>query len=277
MKCPACGTEQVDGAKVCGACGMVLDERVDAPALGGPPAEGSTEEAGQTQAPAAGTASASVPLESLASNPQVAEITKRTRSGLIDGWSAFRRLATDPVGQLIPVADDLGLDRARTVGLVYGVTFTVALWLGFTIALRRLFSNPLLGYYGAVLGSNPAGSQLKLLIFGLVPFVSLVAACFLARAAFRSTGRGLGGDIYYVGVALMPFAVFFVLSGILGAAVPELVVALLIVAMCLHVLILFRGSSEIGALGDQRASLAVPLMLLVAAWISSVILRSMLL
>jgi len=274
MQCPACGAENESSVKVCSQCGSVIGEPTALEPTNAAPEATGPDTTGSKPAPEA--PSLSTTLESLSSSPQVAEVTQQTRVGLTDGWAALKALAIDPVGQLTPVADDLGPERARAVGIVYAVVFSLALWLGSTLVLRSLFSGPLFGFYGQMLGATSAGTQFKLLIYGFVPYVGLVAASALARALLREPGRGIAGDLYYVGVSLLPFAVFLVLSGILGAAVPEVVFALVILALCFHILILFKGCSEIAGLGERRASFAVPLMLLVAGWISSVIIRSVL-
>jgi hypothetical protein len=183
--------------------------------------------------------------------------------GIKDSWAALAVLLPDPVSRLPGVIADIGPRRSGVVGVVYAILFALCVWLGATIMLSRI-----------PFASMSAGTHVKLLLFSLVPYVGLVAACVVARALAHSRGGGVSGDMYYVGVAILPLGGFALVSGILGMAVPELALALLVLALCLHVLLLFKGASVVGGMGERTASLAVPVILLLAAWITSVFLRS---
>jgi len=78
------------------------------------------------------------------------------------------------------------------------------------------------------------------------------------------------------GAALLPFAFVALLTGIFSFQSMDISSGLFLFAICLAVLMLFSGLTRIGKLAERPASLAVPLMVIVSAWISRALYREML-
>ena len=180
-----------------------------------------------------------------------------------DALTAFKTFATDPVGGLPAAANSLGNARAMGVGIIFGVVFTLLTGFG----IYRVF---LSGF-----GGPGVGGFLKMLLVAAVPFVCLAASGMAVRKLFGGQG-GLGMDTFIAGAACLPFGVVMLLGSLLGAGNLDVIYALSMFAICFTILMLFSGLTRIGKTSERAATIAVPLMLLVSAWLAKTIYASML-
>jgi hypothetical protein len=105
---------------------------------------------------------------------------------------------------------------------------------------------------------------------GLVPFVSLVGAMALARQIFRGNGR-FAGDVFAAGAALLPSGFLVLAAALLGVANVEVIVILSLFALTYSILMLYAGCSRIGGISEAGAAPGVPIILLLSAWITKII------
>jgi hypothetical protein len=169
--------------------------------------------------------------------------------------------------------EGLGPRNALGAAIVFALVFDICL----TIGARRAVTSGrgLLSTLGGSTVDTSFGDLLKLLLCGLVPFVSITGACYVARKAFRGRG-GFEGDAFVAGASLLPAAFLFLITGVLGFANIEVVAIIAVFAMCYMVLIIHTGCREISSLAEPGATVAVPLILLVSAWLSKIILAAVL-
>ena len=113
----------------------------------------------------------------------------------------------------------------------------------------------------------------KVVFLGIVPFASLTGACALARAIFRGTGR-FAGDVYTAGAVLLPTGIMVLVASLLGAANLEVILILYLFALTYSILMLYAGCSRIGNISEAGAAPAVPIILLLSAWITKIIVTS---
>ncbi len=179
-----------------------------------------------------------------------------------DALAAFKTFATDPVGGLPVAANSLGQGRAMGVGIVFGVVFTLLTAFG----IYRVF----LGMFG---GPGVEGF-LRMLLVAAVPFACLAVAGFAVRKVFGGEG-GLGMDTFIAGAACLPFGFMMLIGSLLGPQNLDMVYALAMFAICFTILMLFSGLTRIGKTSERAATIAVPLMLLVSAWLAKAIYGSM--
>ena len=196
-----------------------------------------------------------------ASNPTAA-VADKVKAASKDSLQAFLKFATDPVAGLSGAYESLGAARALSVGISFGVVFTLCALLG-AYRLIPEFARP-----------PGVGGFFKMLVCAFVPFVSLGGACALARLVFRGKG-GLSNDSFIAGASLLPFGCVMLLSTILGAGNMEVISALAVFALCLTILMLFAGCTRISKMSERSATLAVPLVLLLSAWFSKIIYTAM--
>ena len=194
-----------------------------------------------------------------AANPAGA-VTDKVKAASKDSLQAFLKFATDPVAGLSVAYESLGAARALSVGISFGIVFALCVLFG---AYR-------------LIPFRPPGAEgfFKLLVCAVVPFVTLVGACALARLVFRGKG-GLGNDSFIAGAAVLPFGFVMLLSSILGAGNLEVISALAVFALCLTILMLFAGCTRITMMSERLATIAVPLMLMLSAWLSKIIYAAM--
>ena len=176
-----------------------------------------------------------------------------------DALQALKQLALDPVGGLAAAYN--ALDSRRAVGAAVGFAAIFALCVLVTV----LSIKPGFVRLDFV-------DYLKLLIFTLVPPVAASAACLLARLAFRGSG-GYEGDAFVGCATVLPLGVLCPLAATVGASNVEVVAILLTFALAYSILILYAGCVHISTIRTSLAAPAVPLILLVTAWFSSILAR----
>ena len=179
-----------------------------------------------------------------------------------DALEAFKMFATDPVPGLPKAFESLGEARALGAGIGFGIVTALCF-----VAWGYLF----FGEFGRPQGF---GGFLKTLLWSVVPFASLVGACFLARLVFRGKG-GINHDCFIAGAAILPLGVLFLLAGIFGLQHLDVTYYFVPFALCTAVLLLFSGCVRIFYMSERAATIAVPVLLIISGWISKAIYSAM--
>jgi len=204
----------------------------------------------------------SVPLASESRGGAQMEFSARLKTASKDASHAFRSFATNPVGGLPVSFAELGAPRAMGVGIVFAVFSILCVFIGVYVALPA-FSKP------------DFGDSLKFIVFGAVPFVSLLAASAATRKIFGGVGS-VHGDSFIAGAALLPFGLLVLVSSILGLANLEIAALLVVFALCYGILMLYTGVTRISNVSESRAAFAVPVMIIVSFWLTKIIFGAML-
>jgi hypothetical protein len=236
MFCKSCGRALADTLKFCDGCGADIE---------------------------GGATGAATPLSQ--------QLKSEVKARSLDAWQGVKLFAKSPVGGL-PESFALFDDRrAIQVGIVFAIAYEVAVLLGALIFKSK--TEALLGGIlpvSQLMGELTAAQLFKVLFLGLVPFASLIGACALARAIFHGTGR-FAGDVYTAGAVLLPTGLLVLLAALLGAANFEVIAILFLFALTYSILILYAGCSRIGLISEAGAAPAVPIILLLSAWITKII------
>lgn len=195
------------------------------------------------------------------------QLKSEVKARSLDAWRGIKLFAKSPVGGLpesFALFDD---QRAIQVGIVFAIVYEVALLLG-----ALIFKSKAPGLLGGIvpIGDLTAAQVFKVLFLGLVPFASLIGACALARAIFHGKGR-FAGDVYTAGAVLLPWGFLVLAASLLGVANWEVIMILLLFALTYSILILYAGCSRIGTISEAGAAPAVPIILLLSAWITKII------
>ncbi len=191
------------------------------------------------------------------------EVGERVKTASKDAMQAIKVFAANPVGGLPAAFENLDEARAIGVGIAFAVVFVFCVFAGVYMILPA-WSRP-----------SDIGSFFKVLIFGAVPFVSIVGASALARKIFGGAGS-FGGDSFIAGASLLPFGFLVLLGGILGIGNFEIIAFLSVFALCYTILMLYTGSTRISKISESRAALAVPIMVIVSGWLTKVLYTAML-
>lgn len=185
------------------------------------------------------------------------QMSAKVKAASRDATAAFKTFATNPVGGLPAAFANLGPARAVGVGIVFGVVSILCVFIGIYIALPS-FSKP------------DIGDSIKFMVFGAVPFLSLLAAAAATRKVFGGKGR-YQGDCFIAGAALLPFGFLILLTSLLGIANLEIAVLLFVFALCYGILMLYTGITRISLVSESRAAFAVPVMIIVSFWFTKII------
>ena len=197
------------------------------------------------------------------SQPRVApQVTAKVKEASRDATQAFKTFASNPVGGLPVAFHSLGPPRAMGVGIVFAVFSILCVFVGVYIALPT-FSKP------------DFADSLKIIFFGAVPFVSLLAAGAATRKVFGGQGS-LHGDCFIAGAALLPIGALVLVSSVLGLANLEIAALLVVFALCYGILMLYTGVTRISLVSESRAAFAVPVMIIVCFWLTKIIFGAML-
>jgi hypothetical protein len=180
-----------------------------------------------------------------------------------DAVEAFKLFATNPVGKMPVSFETLGEQRALGVGIVFAVVFDVCVLFGTYLSLPK-WSRP-----------DDIGGFLKIIVFGAVPFLSIVVASALARKIFSGSGS-FGGDSFVAGACLLPFGILVLLLGIVGLGNFEIIGILATFAVSYGILILYTGCTRISKISDASSALAVPIILLLSGWLTKILFTAML-
>jgi hypothetical protein len=209
--------------------------------------------------------------------PQAA---RRTRKPPVprDVLEALKHLASNPVGHLAQSYRQLGKTNAMIVGLVCAVLFDVCLMLGvYFIVMKMSFQGPPPRDFGppsAVEKSFPWKDLLKLIGGGVIPPIGFAAGILACRKLFRGS-ESFESDIFIGGIALLPMALVFAVAPLLGMANWEVIVLLLIFAICLTILLLFAGCTKIQKISEGASTLAIPLIIVLSGWITKMLLTAL--
>lgn len=130
---------------------------------------------------------------------------------------------------------------------------------------------PLMGMTG---GSGVALFFKSFLALLAIP-AALVAAGFGLRRLLGST-ENLAADLFVAGAALSPVGLSLLLGGLLGRANAEVALLLFFFAATYLVLMLYGGLTGVGKLTPKAAAPAVPVLLLLAAWLTKVLFAALL-
>ena len=209
------------------------------------------------QPQAASAVSGSGPIFGSVENPLAPQMSAKVKAASRDATAAFKTFATNPVGGLPAAFADLGPTRAVGVGIVFAIVSILSMFVGIYISLPA-FSKP------------DIGDSIKFILFGAVPFLSLLAAAGATRKIFGGKGN-YQGDCFIAGAALLPYGLLILLTGLLGFANLEISLLLLVFALCYGILMLYTGITTISLVSESRAAFAVPVMIIVSFWLTKII------
>jgi serine/threonine protein kinase len=189
--------------------------------------------------------------ESIAAPNPAALAADKVKAASKDAWQAFKLFASDPVAGLSAAFESLGQASALGAGIVFGALF--ALCVIFEIyQLLPVWIRP--GF-------------IDILVIAVVPFISLLGAIALGRKAVSGEG-GFAADSFIAGASLLPFGVVMLVAGLVGLGNFEAIAVFTLFASCLTILMLFAGLTRICKISERAATILVPLLLIVTAWLS---------
>ncbi len=197
---------------------------------------------------------------------RTAVVTENVRAAVGSALGALKSLAGDPVGRLPATYEALGEDKARRVGLSFGVASVILFLLGGYLLLP--VQDGLLDFLGF-------GGTLKCLLFGVLPFGGTVLGSLAARKLLGGNGS-LGGDLFLSGAALLPVSLAMPINGLLGYENYGLMAALSIFAACTSVLVLYSGYRRISKFTERTTTLVIPTVLVLVAWLGKTMAASVL-
>lgn len=179
-----------------------------------------------------------------------------------DTIAAFKLFIMNPVGGLPALYEEIGKQRALRVGIIFSLFYIVCL----------LFSvNKTFGMYLDVIKFNFT----NILMIGATQILGFWAAIALSRKMFKGYGS-IEGDIFIVGVSWLPSALLLMISSIIGILNFEAIFFLSMVAISHSTLALYAGCNRISKISEALSPMAVAFSLIFTAWISKVVVTSML-
>jgi len=165
---------------------------------------------------------------------------------------AFKSFALNPTGGLLPAFASLDKHQATSVGVLFAAVANFCFVSGIYLGWRDLLND--LSIY-------------KLILVGVVPFVSLSIVSGIARGIFGRNGS-LAGDIFLAGASLLPVSFLILISSISKFLPSNTLPILSVFVSCYTILMLYSGCTQISNLPEKAAVFVVPVMLIVSGWLS---------
>lgn len=185
------------------------------------------------------------------------------RSLSLTAWNIVKAAVLNPVEELSAVFRGLKKREALEAGLVLAGLFDLCAAIGLYLMLPRWAGQPRFG------------EVLKFLLLGIVPSAAITGASVLARKVFQGSLGTIESDVFIAGVSLLPTGLMLIPAGILGAGNIEVVAFVSVFAISYTILILYTGCTQISGISKVRAVPAVPIIILIAGWISKIVFATM--
>lgn len=241
MFCKSCGKELPDLASFCSGCGAILAQA----------------------APPRKPQQTAVPIADLGQMVGK-EVKARTR----DAWQGIKLFACNPVGGLHASYEMFDSTRAFGVAIVFSVIYVALLLAGFLHGSSKVREFIPMGELIRIdLGFK---ETVQFVVATLIPVVTLAISSAISRKIFRGKGT-FAGDLYTASASMLPLGVLVLSASYLGPANLEVVIALTVFAFAYILLMLYAGCSRIAGIPEAGAAPAVPLMLLLTAWLTKVV------
>jgi len=236
--CGTCGAQIAEGTAFCPKCGAKSVAQSGVAAAGIPPRFSS-------------------------------QAVAQAQNYLQDALNALKTIVVDPMDGLASAFSQMDKSRALAVGLTCAVIFEVCSLIGGVLHLSRL-SSAFRGIPGYSSGPD-FGAYLKMILAGAIIFAAVTGALAGARLMFRGSKGGIEGDVFIAGVSVLPFGVVFLFSGILGLGNFEVILIVAVFALSYFNLLLYAGCTRISGISSKLAAPAVPIIILISAWLGKVL------
>jgi len=196
------------------------------------------------------------------------EGVKKAKEATYTAFGAFKLFALNPMAGLPAAYQAVGKAGALSAGIVFLVAYELV-WLLYM--LGGLHSLRSLGAGG---GGVSVADLFRMIIVLAVPF----AAVSLSLMAVRMIARSLEtfhADVFVGGTVVLVFGVLGLIPLVFGGLNVEIILAAMVFGLCYTVLLLFSAVSRIYLISEAKAVWCVPVILLVAAWLSSILSRAL--
>ena len=204
------------------------------------------------------------PVVAAATGPALSSAADRVKTTSKEALEAFKIFATNPVGGLSVAYERLGDTRAFGVGITFAVVSIICCLVGGYLLLPQFIRSELGG-----------GGIIKAVLVLAVPFASILAVGVAIRAIFHGQGK-FGADSFLAGAVLLPLAALVLLAGILGIGNVEVIAIAGVFAICFSLFMVFAGYTSIYKISERLATICVPTMILISAWLMKIIYVAML-
>ena len=109
----------------------------------------------------------------------------------------------------------------------------------------------------------------KVFLASVVPYIGFTVGCAVPRII---SGKGsLSHDSFVGGTALLPLTLLILIGSLLGIGNIEIILILALFSFCLTVLMIFFGLTRVSKISERVATIAVPVVILIALWASKII------
>lgn len=176
-------------------------------------------------------------------------------------------------------------DGALWTGLVCAFIYCVGVVIGTNLMLRKvgaLFASGLaaFGRVPASLQSEATGLTggqiIKLMAVAAIPFLCIAISSALLRKLFSDDEEGsFSNDIFIAGISLLPTGLYVLASGWLGLGNIEVSAVCAVFALCYTIILLHNGCTIVSRIKDTAAALSVPVILLLSAWLTKIVLTQL--
>jgi len=178
-----------------------------------------------------------------------------------DTRGALAEILRDPVAGLPKFFNKLARRRALEVGIAVALVGTLLVVVGVFMAVPSW--------------ARPSNAFFGILLMAVVMFGGLTGSGYAARQVLHGEGS-VEGDVFVAAVSLAPISVLVFFAGLVGMGNVELIGAVAMFAFSWTVLMLYSGVTAVSGISERKGPYAVPLMLMLTFWLTSVVTRAIL-
>lgn len=201
---------------------------------------------------------------------KAAQVKSKVKATTADAIAALRKFAFDPVGKLPDAVRELDASRALGVGIAFAVVTFVCMGCAVYLLLGSVPGMPSDARSEMVRQVITLGNILRLAGAVGIVFLSLSVAGTAARTVFSGKGN-FGSDGFASGAVLLLLGVYSLLSALVGLGNIEIIILLGLVTLSTLVLMLYSDCTGIMDLSPGKATIAVPCMISLTAWIIKIV------
>lgn len=208
-----------------------------------------------------GKCGASISSNDSQSIQHFSEVTKKAG---IDAYETLKMLASNPVGKLSAAFENLKHEQVLSVSIIFIIASAILSAFGIKSLIQEY------------LGIFYSPDFFPLLISSLLFPASIFIVIFFVSTIIKQKYDYLGA-LFIASVFNIPISIFFLIVALLSLSNMEVLFALIVFILSFSILILFTGCVNIIKLTEQTSSLAVPIILLISLWLTTILLRAILL
>ncbi|MCX7001400.1 MAG: DUF4339 domain-containing protein [Candidatus Sumerlaeota bacterium] len=197
-------------------------------------------------------------VREFADSKNVQKMKKLSQEATRNAFTAFMLFAINPMAGLPLAYQKLGKKGALSAGIVFFIIYEAAVLIAAKVAGIQL----------------AAGDWFNAAVVLAVPFAA-VALVSMGLRLVSSSRETFHAEIFFSGAAFLSIVIFALIAYMASGINPYLIVPVAMFGACYLILLFYSAHTRIYRLSESVGTFSVPLMLILAAWLTYKVLGRM--